>query len=105
MNYMESDDYIGVGLDGKFADVVKRVASRVKSAVRRIKKKGKGASVTAGGKTYALTEGGQIEVSPAVSPVESSAMPGGGVVEWAKRNPVLVGVGALAAVALLMRRR
>lgn len=103
MNYLP-DDLIGIEGDAAatFAKI-RKGARKLRSWVRKVSGKAKGARVTApSGRTVSVTDAGQITVED--QPVESvRAQPG--VIEWISKNPILVGAGAIVAILLLTKRR
>ena len=100
MNY-EPDDMIGMGDFAETFAKVKRVVGKVAKGIRGIR--GKGSKAVA-------------SVKSAVAPAESRSAPSGvpvadvgragagGLVEFAKKNPIVVG-GAAVLLLLVLRRR
>lgn len=101
----EQDDLIGLGDFAATMAKVRKGARKFGKFLKRMKGKAAGRSVTVKGKTYSVDQSGAVNVSPAASQVEVVSPAGAGMMDFVKRNPLIVGVGALAVVALLMRRK
>lgn len=103
----EPDDMIGLGDLATTIAKARKGAKKFKAFLKRVKGKVKGRSVVAGGKRVSVDESGEVSVSPVdnAQVVPAGGVSAAGAMEWVKRNPLIVGVGALALVALFMRRK